>query len=592
MDLGTMEQRIRDGYYTSMDMFQHDFMLVTQNAQIFNPPTSIYHTAARRLETWGLRAIEREGMSVVDDGQLAEFAQQQDAEASSSVSAARGARARRKRTAHERDVAAGRAIEAEPGSEHLSRRMMRIGSARSTTWSLQVTDTNDPAELRFRRTLAYAGVGQHQLTGKSACSAKAHAKAKPRFAPPLSALEAGSSHAAAADDDSSTSRFAFAYREDGSVDAGEVADVREFFAQRRLVAPLRESLRHLPMTLTTIGGTSTTPGEPGFVFPPAQAGRPDALAAATQSEPTPPSANWSHTFRGSQVPEAQQSLPYAVAMTPAPAGLGGAQSAAAAAPAARPVWSAPPLPPLHESGLRLNRRERELEQERDEQNWTFFRPHMQRLIAHEDVGLFANMPSWAAAVADDRPLQPYATVDGAKLTHSLRDYLRALPYRALSLPRTAQYVPRVSLQQLPLALQVSMQGAQESERLVDAVYGGVEGLAYAHSVASFVDGAADTSRDEGTDGGGAAASAGMLPTSLAAHARRELVELTGGLLDVVARVGDALAPLQVAPRQSALDALLDDADHDVARALWAAQSQPTGGPAPPLQDVLAHVLGA
>ena len=397
-----MEQRIRDGYYTSMDMFQHDFMLVTQNAQTFNPPTSIYHTAARRLETWGLRAIEREGMSVVDDGQLAEFAQQQDAEASSSVSAARGARARRKRTAHERDVAAGRAIEAEPGSEHLSRRMMRIGSARSTTWSLQVTDTNDPAELRFRRTLAYAGVGQHQLTGKSACSAKAHAKAKPRFAPPLSALEAGSSHAAAADDDSSASRFAFAYREDGSVDAGEVADVREFFAQRRLVAPLRESLRHLPMTLTTIGGTSTTPGEPGFVFPPAQAGRPDALAAATQSEPTPPSANWSHTFRGSQVPEAQQSLPYAVAMTPAPAGLGGAQSAAAAAPAARPVWSAPPLPPLHESGLRLNRRERELEQERDEQNWTFFRPHMQRLIAHEDVGLFANMPSWAAAVADDR----------------------------------------------------------------------------------------------------------------------------------------------------------------------------------------------
>ena len=49
MDLGTMEQRIRDGYYTSMDMFQHDFMLVTQNAQTFNPPTSIYHTAAARL---------------------------------------------------------------------------------------------------------------------------------------------------------------------------------------------------------------------------------------------------------------------------------------------------------------------------------------------------------------------------------------------------------------------------------------------------------------------------------------------------------------------------------------------------------------
>ena len=63
MDLGTMERRIHGRYYTSMDMFQHDFLLVTQNAQLFNPPSSVYHTAAKRLESWGLRAIEREGQS-------------------------------------------------------------------------------------------------------------------------------------------------------------------------------------------------------------------------------------------------------------------------------------------------------------------------------------------------------------------------------------------------------------------------------------------------------------------------------------------------------------------------------------------------
>ena len=70
MDLGTMEKRIHEGYYTNMDMFQHDFMLVTQNAQRFNPPSSIYHSAARRLEGWGLRAIARESQSVVNEDQL------------------------------------------------------------------------------------------------------------------------------------------------------------------------------------------------------------------------------------------------------------------------------------------------------------------------------------------------------------------------------------------------------------------------------------------------------------------------------------------------------------------------------------------
>ena len=101
------------------------------------------------------------------------------------------------------------------------------------------------------------------------------------------------------------------------------------------------------------------------------------------------------------------------------------------------------------------------------------------------------MPAWAACVADDQPLQPYASVTNERLMQALREHLRSMPYRAMSLPRTAQYVPRSSLHQLPPALQLSMQGAQETERLIETVYGSVDGLAYARSLAEFVTGAAE-----------------------------------------------------------------------------------------------------
>ncbi|WFD18723.1 hypothetical protein MCAP1_000932 [Malassezia caprae] len=553
MDLGTMEKRLHAGHYKTMDMFQHDFMLVTQNAQTFNPPTSIYHTAARRLETWGLRAIAREAMSVVDEDELPSRASPQP----------EGRRGRRKRSAHERAMGDS-LIEAEPNAEYLSRRMMRIGSARSTTWSLQGVDTKDPEELVFRRTLAYAGVGQHQLTGKSACSACAQAKAKPRLAPPLSLLHDGAAEKSGeADGDVAP----LVYRDDGALESSELADAREFLAQQVYNQPVLESLQHLPLSLSVPAPTNGgAPPEPTLVFPPAQVGRPDAMLASTLAAPAAPSTNVSHTFADTPVPEAQRPQPFAVASQPGPAGLG------ASGPwSTLHTWPAPAPPALQESGLRLNRRERELEQELDEHNWTFGRPHLQRFLAQEDVGLYASMPAWAARRADQPQLQSYAAVAGPHLTHLLREHLRAMPYRALGLPRTAQFVPRASLQQLPVALQVSMQGAQETERLIETVYGSVDGMAYARSLAAFVGGASEglPHEPEADEKPAPKMPRRTCPTAsealpLAEHVQwRVLYPLTGGLLGLL---DDAGAALHQAPADPLLE-LLDDKDGLVSSAL-------------------------
>ncbi|KAJ7908859.1 hypothetical protein B0H13DRAFT_2495307 [Mycena leptocephala] len=52
MDLGTMTTK-------------NDFRLVTGNAKIFNPPGSIYHTEADKLEVWGLDQISKASSTVI-----------------------------------------------------------------------------------------------------------------------------------------------------------------------------------------------------------------------------------------------------------------------------------------------------------------------------------------------------------------------------------------------------------------------------------------------------------------------------------------------------------------------------------------------
>lgn len=46
---------------------KHDFKLVTTNAKIFNPPGSIYHTEADRLESWGIEHINKSASTVIQN---------------------------------------------------------------------------------------------------------------------------------------------------------------------------------------------------------------------------------------------------------------------------------------------------------------------------------------------------------------------------------------------------------------------------------------------------------------------------------------------------------------------------------------------
>jgi bromodomain-containing protein 7/9 len=66
MDLGTMSTKVAKGKYRSLEEFTTDFRLVVTNAKIFNPPGSIYHTEADRLEVWGLDHIAKASAHVIE----------------------------------------------------------------------------------------------------------------------------------------------------------------------------------------------------------------------------------------------------------------------------------------------------------------------------------------------------------------------------------------------------------------------------------------------------------------------------------------------------------------------------------------------
>lgn len=526
MDLGTMRARVSARAYPHMDAFRADFLRVTRNAQLFNPPTSIFHTAAKRLETWGLRAIDREAAVVADDAAF------EDAHVS------RAPQTRRRRT------------------EYTPRAPVdvRIGSARPSTMTPSAPD--EPPELyMLRRTLAYAGISRGALTGKNACTARTHARAKARLGPVPAALQR----------DAEQEEPAIVYADDGSVDPAGVADVGAFLAQRmgawRILAPALESVQHLPMT----GAAGAA--EPAF--PPARRARPDALFPGVLATPAPAADNWSHMLA--------TDLPCAVSAVRPPPPFG-TRPGARALPAA---WPAPRAGHDLLAGMRTNRRERELELERDETNWTVFRPHLVRPLAPTDVGLFSALPTWAAG---DDTLRPYAAVSGGALVQAVREQLRAVPYYALGLPRTAQFVPRASLQQLPLSLKMTMQGAQQTERLVDVVYGGVQGLAAAQSMAAFAGGAA------AAGGGGSSSSSS---SGLAAHVRDTVVDLTSGLLGTLDVLGGTLEHMHVPDTPRArpvhpLVDLLDDRDGAVARAVADAVPGARGGT---LAECLYELLG-
>lgn len=52
--------------YIFFSFLQTDFRLVVNNAKIFNPPGTIYHTEAERLEAWGLDHIAKASAHVIE----------------------------------------------------------------------------------------------------------------------------------------------------------------------------------------------------------------------------------------------------------------------------------------------------------------------------------------------------------------------------------------------------------------------------------------------------------------------------------------------------------------------------------------------
>ncbi|KAL4066546.1 hypothetical protein J3A83DRAFT_4098053 [Scleroderma citrinum] len=66
MDFGTMTSKVERGKYRSLEDFASDFRLVTMNAKIFNPPGSIYHSEADRIEAWGLEHISKASAHVIE----------------------------------------------------------------------------------------------------------------------------------------------------------------------------------------------------------------------------------------------------------------------------------------------------------------------------------------------------------------------------------------------------------------------------------------------------------------------------------------------------------------------------------------------
>ncbi|KAI5120998.1 hypothetical protein M0805_000459 [Coniferiporia weirii] len=66
MDFGTMLEKVERGRYRSLEQFKDDFCLVTSNAKAFNPPSTLYHTEASKIEAWGLEQIARATTQVIE----------------------------------------------------------------------------------------------------------------------------------------------------------------------------------------------------------------------------------------------------------------------------------------------------------------------------------------------------------------------------------------------------------------------------------------------------------------------------------------------------------------------------------------------
>ncbi|GJE90646.1 bromodomain-containing protein [Phanerochaete sordida] len=66
MDFGTVTAKVHRGKYRSLEEFANDVRLITTNAKTFNPPGTIYHSEAERIETYAIDHINRAAASVIE----------------------------------------------------------------------------------------------------------------------------------------------------------------------------------------------------------------------------------------------------------------------------------------------------------------------------------------------------------------------------------------------------------------------------------------------------------------------------------------------------------------------------------------------
>ncbi|KZP09348.1 hypothetical protein FIBSPDRAFT_802176 [Athelia psychrophila] len=66
MDFGTIATKVSKGKYRSLEDFASDFRLVTGNAKSFNPPGTIYHAEADKIEAYGLDHISKAAPTVIE----------------------------------------------------------------------------------------------------------------------------------------------------------------------------------------------------------------------------------------------------------------------------------------------------------------------------------------------------------------------------------------------------------------------------------------------------------------------------------------------------------------------------------------------
>ena len=62
MDFSKMEDKLDSQTYKSMAQFKYDFLLIVENCMKFNKPETVYHKAAKKLESFGLQLLSKKSL--------------------------------------------------------------------------------------------------------------------------------------------------------------------------------------------------------------------------------------------------------------------------------------------------------------------------------------------------------------------------------------------------------------------------------------------------------------------------------------------------------------------------------------------------